>query len=229
MTETRQLERAARRAIARAKGRGDEDVTPDDLLAGALAELGRFGIAWIGEWALEVPALKDGDAGSWREVPDEPPPATAYAPATVELLDRAATVAREDGSSGIGLVHLLVALADVECELLAELGERYGFSGVEWRAALARGDVGVPPHRPADSVRGRDTGTPTQSDILSVDEAAEVLDVHSQTVRNYVRSGKLPAYRLAGERYIRILRGDLLALLERVPTDGPEDTEEKTS
>lgn len=226
MTGSRQVERAARRAIARAKGRGDEEVTPDDLLVGALAEVSRFGIAWIGEWALEVRALEDGSAGATAEVPDEPPPAAVYSPATVELLERAAAVAREDGSSGIGLVHLLVAFTEVECGLLAELGERYGFSESEWRAALARGAVGALPHFTAE---GGDGGTPARPDILGVDEAAELLDVHSQTVRNYIRSGKLPAYRLAGERYIRILRRDLLALLERVPTDAPDETEEKTS
>lgn len=229
MTESRQVERAARRAIARAKSRGDEQVTPDDFLVGALAELSRFGIAWIGEWAVELRALEDGAPGSWGEVPDDSPPATAYTATTVELLEQAAAVAREDGSAGIGLVHLLVALTEVDCELLAELGERYDFSEWEWRATLARGGVGVPPHLATGGGEGGERGTATHSDILGVDEAAELLSVHSQTVRNYIRDGKLPAYRLAGERYIRILRKDLLALLERVPTDAAEDTEEKTS
>lgn len=223
------MARAARRAIARAKGRGDEEVTPDDLLVGALAEVSRFGIAWIGDWALEVSELQDGAAPPPRDAPEEPSPATVYTPATVDLLEQAGTVARDDGTDRIGLVHLLVAFTEVECDLLAELGERYGFSSVEWRAALARGEVGVPPHLSADGAGGRDREAPTQSDILSVDESAELLNVHSQTVRNYVRNGKLPAYRLAGERYIRILRRDLLSLLERVRTEAPEDTEEKSS
>lgn len=229
MTESGPVERTARRAIARAKARGNEEVTPDDLLAGALAESSRFGIAWIGEWALDVRALEDGAARSREDAPDEPPAATAYAPATVELFEQAAVVAREDGSTGIGLVHLLVAFTEVECELFAELGERYGFSKTEWRAALAKGDVGLLPYPTAADVRSLEKGTQAQPDILSVDEAAEELNVHSQTVRNYVRNGKLPAYRLGGERYIRILRRDLLALLERVPTEAPEDTKEKPS
>lgn len=229
MNESRQVEQAARRAISLAKGRGREEVTPDDLLAGALAELSRFGIAWIGEWAIEVPALGDGAAMSRGDVPDEAPPATVYAPATVELFERAAAAAREDGSTGIGLVHLLVAVTDVECGLLAELGERYGFSDTEWRAALAKGNVGVLPYLGGDDGKAPGEGAPAQPDLLSVDEAAELLGVHSQTVRNYVRSGKLPAYRLAGERYLRIFRRDLLALLERVPTEAADETEEKTS
>ncbi|MBW3661119.1 MAG: helix-turn-helix domain-containing protein [Gemmatimonadetes bacterium] len=111
------------------------------------------------------------------------------------------------------------------------LRREHGFSDVEWRAELARGVVGSPPRVAgthgdgAGGGSGRSNGGP---EILSVDDAADYLGVHSQTVRNYIRSGKLPAYRLAGERYIRVLRKDLLALLERVQTDVSEENEEKT-
>ena len=44
--------------------------------------------------------------------------------------------------------------------------------------------------------------------------AAEALSIHVQTLRAYVRSGKLPALRLAGERAIRIRRQDLETVLE---------------
>ena len=40
-----------------------------------------------------------------------------------------------------------------------------------------------------------------------------------QTLRAYVRSGKLPALRLAGERSIRIRRADLEKVLEPVQAD----------
>jgi excisionase family DNA binding protein len=40
------------------------------------------------------------------------------------------------------------------------------------------------------------------SEYLTPEQAADVLGVHVQTVRGYVRSGKLPASRLAGsERF----------------------------
>jgi excisionase family DNA binding protein len=51
-------------------------------------------------------------------------------------------------------------------------------------------------------------------DYLTPEEAAEALGVHVQTVRGYVRSGKLAALRLAGERAIRIRRSDLETVLE---------------
>ena len=58
---------------------------------------------------------------------------------------------------------------------------------------------------------------------------AEYLGVHPQTVRNYIRSGELPPYRLAGERLLRVLRKDLLALLEPVQSDGAGESEEASS
>lgn len=227
MTESGQVERAARRAIARAKARGDVEVTPDDLLVGALSEVSRFGVAWIGRWAVDVRALGE----SARSESENRTTAPAYAPATVELFDRAAALAREDGAGSMGLVHLLAAFTNVECGLMETLRREHGFSDVAWRAELARGVVGSPPRvagPDGNGAGGRAGRNPDGPDILSVETAAEYLGVHSQTVRNYIRSGKLPAYRLAGERYIRVLRKDLLALLERVRTDGSDEDEEKT-
>lgn len=233
MTESVQVERAAREAITRAKARGDGNVTPDDLLAGALAQVSRFGIAWIGPWPIDVRDLDDGAVGDAAEAEPENDggrdPAAAYTRSTVRVLERATALAGEDGSASTGLVHLLAALADEDCDLMAEIRERHGFSSQEWRATLAREAVGVPVRfrsNTPDNGAGGDGGGAPDLEILSVDDAAGYLDVHSQTVRNYIRGGKLPAYRLAGERYIRVLRKDLLALLERVPTDVSDEDEE---
>ena len=58
-----------------------------------------------------------------------------------------------------------------------------------------------------------------EKQFFSPDESAEFLVVHVQTVRGYIRAGKLPAMRLAGERALRIKRDDLLALLEPYKPD----------
>ncbi len=42
----------------------------------------------------------------------------------------------------------------------------------------------------------------------------EHLGLHIQTIRGYIKSAKLPALRIAGERAIRLRREDLDALLE---------------
>lgn len=256
MTETESVGRAARRAIARAKRRRADLVTPDDLLLGLLTETSRFGIALLGTWMIDVAALDgEGDretTGSGPEATDggggmtgggpeargarpeatdggprmtDGAPAPAYATDTVRLFERGAELAREDGAVAMGLVHLLAAYADEPSPMMEELRRVHGFSSAEWRGALARGEVG-PWGRPAgtagagtEGARGRNGHVP---DLMSVDEAAEYLGVHAQTVRNYIRGGKLPAYRLAGERYIRVLRKDLLALLEKMGNQDPE-------
>jgi excisionase family DNA binding protein len=51
-------------------------------------------------------------------------------------------------------------------------------------------------------------------EYLTPEEAAELLSIHVQTLRAHVRSGKLPALRLAGERAIRIRWSDLEKIFE---------------
>ena len=60
-------------------------------------------------------------------------------------------------------------------------------------------------------------------DYLTPEDAAEELGVHVQTMRAYIRSGRMPAFRLAGERAIRILRTDLEKVLEPLNEDKNED------
>ena len=52
--------------------------------------------------------------------------------------------------------------------------------------------------------------------LFSVQEAAELLGLSVSTIRRYIRDGRLPAYRVAGERLLRIRRDDLGALLSPV-------------
>lgn len=52
--------------------------------------------------------------------------------------------------------------------------------------------------------------------LFSPEEAAAYLGVHVQTVRAWVRSGRLPASRLTGQRALRIRASDLLSVLEPV-------------
>ena len=54
----------------------------------------------------------------------------------------------------------------------------------------------------------------TGRDYLTVDQAASYLQLSASSIRSYIRSGKLKAFRIAGKRKVLILRGDLLALLE---------------
>ncbi|WP_309707074.1 helix-turn-helix domain-containing protein [Armatimonas sp.] len=51
-------------------------------------------------------------------------------------------------------------------------------------------------------------------DLLTVDQAAGYLQLSTSSIRSYIRSGKLKAFRVAGLRKVLIQRADLLALLE---------------
>ncbi|MDZ7729496.1 MAG: helix-turn-helix domain-containing protein [Dehalococcoidia bacterium] len=55
--------------------------------------------------------------------------------------------------------------------------------------------------------------------LYSPEEAADYLGVHVQTVRAWIRSGRLPAARLAGQRALRIRASDLQSVLEPVNPD----------
>jgi excisionase family DNA binding protein len=51
-------------------------------------------------------------------------------------------------------------------------------------------------------------------DLLSTEEAAELLGIHPNTAKQWIRTGKLPASKPAGGRNWKINRADVLALIE---------------
>lgn len=210
MVETDELIRATRFAIARAKHRGDTEVRPDDLLAGALHAAARFGIAVLGPLNIDLeelgePALDELDAAG---------PKVAYSETASSVFDQAARIATRDGKHGIRTVHVLAAFANEENGLMGRIKSTYDIDSSSWRAALARtAQRSTAPRAPA---AGRAGGV---QELMSPDEAAEFLGVHTQTVRGYIRSGKLTAHRLAGERALRIRRRDLIDLLEPYSPD----------
>jgi len=63
-------------------------------------------------------------------------------------------------------------------------------------------------------------------ELLSVQEAADFLGLSVSTIRRYIRDGRLPAYRVAGERLLRIKRSDLEKLLDPIFEEGKEGTDQ---
>jgi excisionase family DNA binding protein len=83
--------------------------------------------------------------------------------------------------------------------------------------ARVREAISVTPTAPASPAETpRAPSGALSRELFTVDQAAEFLGVHHQTLRGYIKSGKLPAYRLAGEKVLRIKREDLMTLLEPV-------------
>ena len=78
------------------------------------------------------------------------------------------------------------------------------------------GELGVTPEQVQAYAATRQTGIDPLPRLYSPEEAAEYLGVHVQTVRTWIRSGRLPASRLAGQRALRIKASDLASVLEPI-------------
>jgi excisionase family DNA binding protein len=198
---------AASFAIFAAKQRGADEVTPDHILLGCLRAISRFGIVTLGPWSLDLETL----GVDWVRQPEGPRPKVAYSQETVGLFDRAAQIAKSTGDTGISVHHLLAAFAAEETGLMGELKHAHGVTSASWRTAVAQIGVGE-----TDGAWPERAGNERKAvrEYLTPEEAAEALGIHVQTMRAYIRSGRLPAFRLAGERAIRILRTDLRKVLE---------------
>lgn len=204
MTDT---ELAAAFAITQAKRRGLDEITPDELLLGCLRVISQFGIVTLGRWTFDLEAL----GVDWLENPNRKGMKPAYSQALVDVFDLAAKIAKSEGApaSAIRIDHLLVALWS-DTGLMAELRRMHGINSAEWRAAAVQLSA-TRQVKEADLPAGKKDSA---RDYLSPEQAAEALGLHAQTVRAYIRSGKLPAMRVAGERAIRIRRQDLEKVLE---------------
>jgi excisionase family DNA binding protein len=202
-------ERAAASAITQAKRRNRSEVGTDELLLGCLQVISRFGVAQVGSWTFDLEEL----GVDWLDNPELSQVKVAYSQAAVELFDRAARIASADGYSAIRVSHLLAAFAVETTGLMGDLKRSHGLTNGSWRAAVAR-TWSVRFGNDASGAQEDSSEPGSLGDYLTPEQAAEALSIHVQTVRAYVRSGKLPAVRLAGERAIRIRRADLETVLE---------------
>jgi excisionase family DNA binding protein len=184
-----ELNSALRIAIQMAKARGAEVIEADDLLVGCLAMWSRFGMVTIGNFAIDLETL----GYSWLEAPPESGAKPAYSDSLVALLDRAAALARIDHAGRPGVVHVLACFANVGSGLMGKLRETYGIDSASWRAGLAQADARS--HAAQSTSAAQPAG---ERPYLTPEEAALYLGVHIQTIRGYIRSGKLPALRIAG-------------------------------
>ena len=69
---------------------------------------------------------------------------------------------------------------------------------------------------------------PESRDLLTVEQAADYLQLSQSSIRSYIRQGKLKAFRVAGKRKVLIPRDELLKLLEPARTDLPDDGSNNT-
>jgi excisionase family DNA binding protein len=168
-----------------------------------LQALSQFGVARLGPWTIDLEAL----GADWMTGPEKSAK-LGYSESAVEIFGRAVRIAQVDGSGKVALSHLLAAFANEDRGLMGELKRVHGIDSASWRAAVSSLESAreLPRVDPAPVA--------AQREFLTPEEAAEALGIHVQTMRAYVRSGRIPAYRVAGERAIRIRRPDLEKVLE---------------
>jgi excisionase family DNA binding protein len=61
---------------------------------------------------------------------------------------------------------------------------------------------------------------PESRELLTVEQAADYLQVSQSSIRSYIRQGMLKAFRIAGKRKVLIPRAELLGLLEPARGNG---------
>ena len=85
--------------------------------------------------------------------------------------------------------------------------------GNEGLPARVFGELNITPEQIEAYARKGQFQQPLEK-LFSPEEAAEYLQVHVQTVRAWIRSGRLRAKRLAGQRALRITASDLASVME---------------
>lgn len=138
-----------------------------------------------------------------------------------DLVERTVDRGASEGAPAVS--DDLVAFSRQVAQETQKLGRKridelaYLLAFMRWRDGIPGrvfGELGVSPE--AVERFARDQALPEQEKLYSPEEAAEYLGVHVQTVRGWIRSGRLRASRLTGQRALRIRAGDLNSVLEPV-------------
>ena len=166
------------------------------------AQFGRFA---YGPITIECRVVEDLFERTYRRLaPGEEP--GGYDESGSRFYQRLATELADSKRRRVDELHWLLAFMRTDEGLPAKV---FGELGVtpEQVERFARGETG-PGKPPAPEHR-----SPAEK-LYSPEEVADYFGVHVQTVRIWIRNGRLPARRLAGQRALRIRESDLDAVLE---------------
>jgi excisionase family DNA binding protein len=167
---------------------------------------GNFGFFTFGPITIDVGIVED---IFWRTEPraTNVPGLPQLSPALVANYVRFWEEFENSGRSRVEPVHMLLAYMRCPTGLTARVF----------------GELGVQPEEVADYAARLAAGRPLEATraavaerLYSTEEVAAYFNVHVQTVRVWIRSGKLPAFRLAGQKAIRIRESDLKTVLEPI-------------
>lgn len=173
------------------------EATLDLLFLAYLLRTSRFGFFTFGPVTIDVRVIEDLVARTAKRTaaPDQKP---RYADDTLRFFQVLSDEVERRGSRRIDEVDFLSAFMQIGEGIPGRVFSELGVSVEDVRSYVPE---------PATAAGRR---------LYSPEEAAEYLGVHVKTVRTWIRTGKLPASRLAGQRVLRIRSADLERLLEPV-------------
>lgn len=171
--------------------------TLDLLFLAYLLRTSRFGYFTFGPVTINVRLIEDLVSRTTKRT-DDPNHKPSYSDDCLRFFQVLSDEVEQSGSRRIDEVHFLLAFM--------KIGE-----GIPGRVFS---ELGVTPEDVRSYVP--EAGHTSGGKLYSPEEAAEYMGVHVKTVRNWIRAGKLPASRLAGQRVLRIRANDLERLLEPV-------------
>jgi excisionase family DNA binding protein len=186
-----------RQASAEAREMGSPEVTLDLIFLVFVRRFARFGYFNYGPITIDVRLIdaivhRTHEHGSGGAAP-------VYSDDFVRFSHTLMSEVRRSGHRRIDELHFLLAFMHTK----------------EGLPPRVFGELGVTPDQAEQFARsGRMPDDPER--LYSPEEAAEYLGVHVQTVRAWIRSGRLRASRLAGQRALRIAAPDLRSVLEPV-------------
>jgi excisionase family DNA binding protein len=154
--------------------------------------MARFGVFTFGPVTIYVPLIEEAVR---RTTVEQPEPGEF-----VRFSERLRAEQQRSGRGRIDELHALLAFMRTD----------------EGLPARVFGELGVSPEQVEAFARNGGQTAADLERLYSPEEAAEYLGVHVQTVRAWIRSGRLRASRLAGQRALRIRASDLQTVLEPV-------------
>lgn len=176
-------------------------VTVDMHFAAFLLAASRFGYFRFGPVTIDVRLVEEIVERTTTPAPPGEPWRWAMADSNARFAE---TLSREVARSGrrrLDELHYLLAFMRTK----------------EGLPARVFGELGVTPEQVEAYARTLGEGPqPAEEKLYSPEEAAAYLGVHVKTVRGWIKSGRLRASRLAGQRALRIRASDLAAVLEPV-------------
>lgn len=186
-----------RQASAEAREMGSPWVTVDLIFLAFLRRFARFGYFNYGPITIDVRLIDEivhntHEQGSGGDAP-------SYSDDFVRFSHTLMEEVRRSGHRRIDELHFLLAFMRTREGLPSRVFGELGVTTEQVEQFARSGRMAEEPER-----------------LYSPEEAAEYLGVHVQTVRAWIRSGRLRASRLAGQRALRIAASDLRSVLEPV-------------